>query len=156
MSVPGEKAPTAEASIAGQDIAEETAITIKEAAKGEETTKEEEKLLRAPVSNYWVGTLALAVDRSTHTCIENSLPSVKKRWSYSSCRAHMRRGLWHGLSLYSTKIEYHFLMKSEQALPLMNIVFGQLVGDFNGYFIPNSTVTEAQFKSSVNKNSYAS
>lgn len=35
----------------------------------------------------------------------------------------------------------------------MNIVFGQLVGDFNGYFLPNTTVTESRFKASVNKNS---
>lgn len=38
------------------------------------------------------------------------------------------------------------------ALPLMNIVFGNLVGDFNGYFIPGSGVTERQFKASVAKN----
>jgi len=37
----------------------------------------------------------------------------------------------------------------------MNIVFGHLVGDFNGYFVPHTTVTEAMFKSSVNKNAYA-
>ncbi|KAF3484449.1 multidrug resistance protein 2 [Arthroderma uncinatum] len=38
------------------------------------------------------------------------------------------------------------------ALPLMNIVFGALVTDFNDYFLPNTTVTREQFKSSVNKN----
>ena len=37
----------------------------------------------------------------------------------------------------------------------MNIVFGHLVGDFNGYFLPETTVTEARFKSSVSKNAYA-
>ncbi|TDZ25702.1 ABC transporter BEA3 [Colletotrichum orbiculare MAFF 240422] len=31
-------------------------------------------------------------------------------------------------------------------LPLLNIVFGQLVNEFNGYFLPNSTTTEARFK----------
>lgn len=36
----------------------------------------------------------------------------------------------------------------------MNIVFGQLVGDFNGYFVPGSTVTESRFKAAVNKNAY--
>ncbi|RLM00382.1 hypothetical protein CFD26_106875 [Aspergillus turcosus] len=36
-------------------------------------------------------------------------------------------------------------------LPLMNIVFGNLVGNFNGYFMPGTRVTEAEFKSSVNK-----
>ena len=39
------------------------------------------------------------------------------------------------------------------ALPLMNIIFGKLVGDFNNYFIPGSGVTEAEFRSSVNQNS---
>ena len=33
----------------------------------------------------------------------------------------------------------------------MNIVFGKMVGEFNGYFIPGTSVTEAQFKSSVSK-----
>ncbi|KAE8154540.1 putative ABC multidrug transporter [Aspergillus avenaceus] len=36
-------------------------------------------------------------------------------------------------------------------LPLMNIVFGSLVGEFNGYFTPGSNVTQADFKSSVNR-----
>ncbi|KAK6812373.1 ABC multidrug transporter E [Aspergillus parasiticus] len=36
-------------------------------------------------------------------------------------------------------------------LPLMNIVFGKMVGEFNGYFIPGTSVTEAQFKSSVSE-----
>ncbi|KAK2831910.1 hypothetical protein FQN49_007047 [Arthroderma sp. PD_2] len=38
------------------------------------------------------------------------------------------------------------------ALPLMNIVFGALVTDFNDFFLPNTTVTRDQFRSSVNKN----
>ncbi|OJJ32293.1 hypothetical protein ASPWEDRAFT_62003 [Aspergillus wentii DTO 134E9] len=44
-------------------------------------------------------------------------------------------------------------MGSGIALPLMNIVFGQLVGVFNEYFVPNSRVTEEQFKSAVNTDS---
>ncbi|OOF91973.1 hypothetical protein ASPCADRAFT_509887 [Aspergillus carbonarius ITEM 5010] len=36
-------------------------------------------------------------------------------------------------------------------LPLMNIVFGSLVGAFNGYFIEGSSVTEKEFKSSVSR-----
>ncbi|QQK47699.1 ABC multidrug transporter, putative [Penicillium digitatum] len=44
-------------------------------------------------------------------------------------------------------------MASGIALPLMNIVFGQLVGNFTEYFIPGSGVTEQSFKSSVNKDS---
>ncbi|KAJ5372015.1 ABC transporter integral membrane type 1 [Penicillium concentricum] len=42
---------------------------------------------------------------------------------------------------------------SYAALPLMNIVFGQLVGNFNEYFIPGSGITEQSFKSSVNQDS---
>jgi hypothetical protein len=38
-----------------------------------------------------------------------------------------------------------------QALPLMNIVFGKLVGDFNQYFIPGAAPSEQTFKSSVNQ-----
>ncbi|OQD78772.1 hypothetical protein PENANT_c082G01455 [Penicillium antarcticum] len=44
-------------------------------------------------------------------------------------------------------------MASGIALPLMNIVFGQLVGNFNEYFIPGSGITEQSFKSSVNQDS---
>ncbi|OXV08895.1 hypothetical protein Egran_03341 [Elaphomyces granulatus] len=40
------------------------------------------------------------------------------------------------------------------ALPLMNVVFGNLVGDFNSYFIPSSGPTEEQFKNSVNTNAW--
>ncbi|KAI5867037.1 P-loop containing nucleoside triphosphate hydrolase protein [Durotheca rogersii] len=37
-------------------------------------------------------------------------------------------------------------------LPLMNVVFGALVGDFSGYFLPVPTQTEAQFRASFNRN----
>ncbi|OJZ79501.1 hypothetical protein ASPFODRAFT_718973, partial [Aspergillus luchuensis CBS 106.47] len=37
------------------------------------------------------------------------------------------------------------------ALPLMNIVFGSLVGNFNGYFSAGTSLTEAQFKSTVSR-----
>ncbi|KAI2464476.1 P-loop containing nucleoside triphosphate hydrolase protein [Annulohypoxylon bovei var. microspora] len=37
-------------------------------------------------------------------------------------------------------------------LPLMNVVFGALVGNFNGYFLPVPTQTEAEFRASLNKN----
>lgn len=38
------------------------------------------------------------------------------------------------------------------ALPLMNVVFGHLVGSFNNYFLPGSTVTTTQYLSSVSTN----
>ncbi|KAJ6150016.1 hypothetical protein N7471_001215 [Penicillium samsonianum] len=39
------------------------------------------------------------------------------------------------------------------ALPLMTIVFGKLVGDFNQYFVPGSGLSEQTFRSKVNKSS---
>ncbi|EKD15485.1 ABC transporter transmembrane region [Drepanopeziza brunnea f. sp. 'multigermtubi' MB_m1] len=59
---------------------------------------------------------------------------------------------------YSTLADRSFLIVASLAqigtgttLPLMNIVFGNLVGSFNEYFIPNSSVSESQFKSSLNR-----
>ncbi|KAI1461761.1 P-loop containing nucleoside triphosphate hydrolase protein [Annulohypoxylon moriforme] len=37
-------------------------------------------------------------------------------------------------------------------LPLMNVVFGALVGNFSGYSQPNPTASEDEFRSSLNKN----
>ena len=45
-------------------------------------------------------------------------------------------------------------LRTSQALPLVNIVFGKLAQDFNDYFLPNATVTESRFKAAVNKNTY--
>ncbi|EAW15287.1 ABC transporter ATP-binding protein [Aspergillus clavatus NRRL 1] len=39
------------------------------------------------------------------------------------------------------------------ALPLMNVVFGNLAGEFNRYFIPGTKLDEHAFKANVNKNS---
>ncbi|KAL7628793.1 hypothetical protein AAE478_000308 [Parahypoxylon ruwenzoriense] len=44
-------------------------------------------------------------------------------------------------------------MGSGLPLPLMNVVFGALVGDFSGYFLPVPTSTEEQFRASLNRNS---
>ncbi|KAJ6445302.1 Multidrug resistance protein 2 [Purpureocillium lavendulum] len=38
-------------------------------------------------------------------------------------------------------------------LPLMNIVFGKLVGDFNSYFLPNTATTRAEFEANLNRQS---
>ncbi|KAF2835687.1 leptomycin B resistance protein pmd1 [Patellaria atrata CBS 101060] len=37
-------------------------------------------------------------------------------------------------------------------IPLMNIVFGQLVGDFANYFTEGTSVTKEEFKDAINKN----
>ncbi|KAL2836897.1 P-loop containing nucleoside triphosphate hydrolase protein [Aspergillus pseudodeflectus] len=44
-------------------------------------------------------------------------------------------------------------MASGTTLPLMNIIFGDLVGDFNEYFIPGSDTTESEFKDAVSTSS---
>lgn len=66
---------------------------------------------------------------------------------------------WRILS-YGTRLEHGGLLlgiccaaASGVPLPLMNIVFGSLVGDFNNYFIPGGGVTERQFKHSVAQSS---
>ncbi|ORY66201.1 P-loop containing nucleoside triphosphate hydrolase protein [Pseudomassariella vexata] len=38
-------------------------------------------------------------------------------------------------------------------MPLLNVVFGRLVGDFNGYFMEPPRATQAQFDASLNRNS---
>jgi ATP-binding cassette subfamily B (MDR/TAP) protein 1 len=38
------------------------------------------------------------------------------------------------------------------AMPLMFLVFGKLVGNFTGYFAPNSKMTKSEFMQIVNKN----
>jgi hypothetical protein len=43
---------------------------------------------------------------------------------------------------------------SRKALPLMNIVFGNLAGEFNRYFMPGAEVSEQAFKAPVNRNRY--
>ncbi|KXJ91481.1 P-loop containing nucleoside triphosphate hydrolase protein [Microdochium bolleyi] len=44
-------------------------------------------------------------------------------------------------------------MGSGTTMPLMNVVFGALVGDFTTYFSPNTTVTQEQFQTALNRNS---
>ncbi|UDD60581.1 hypothetical protein AFCA_007974 [Aspergillus flavus] len=44
-------------------------------------------------------------------------------------------------------------MGSGVALPLMNVVFGNLTGEFNRYFTSSDSLNEDAFKASVNKNS---
>jgi ATP-binding cassette, subfamily B (MDR/TAP), member 1 len=65
---------------------------------------------------------------------------------------------WRVLS-FGTRREHAYLLlglccaaASGVALPLMNIVLGNLVGNFNSYFIPGTTTTKSQFLSSVSQN----
>jgi ATP-binding cassette subfamily B (MDR/TAP) protein 1 len=41
-------------------------------------------------------------------------------------------------------------------MPLMNIVFGNIVGGFNGYFTPGNGPSEDEFRTSIDYNAYAS
>ena len=43
-------------------------------------------------------------------------------------------------------------LASGVALPLSNIIFGRLVGNFTEYFVPGTSVTEQEFKHSISKN----
>jgi hypothetical protein len=43
------------------------------------------------------------------------------------------------------------LLIGRQPLPIMNIVFGELVGSFSDYFLPDSTTTESEFKASISR-----
>ncbi len=68
------------------------------------------------------------------------------------------KNFWRIMS-YSTALDRTFIAAAVissggagAALPLMNVVFGHLVRDFNGYFIPGSNVTQAQFLATVNQN----
>ncbi|KAJ1327607.1 ATP-binding cassette subfamily B (MDR/TAP) member 1 [Microdochium nivale] len=59
---------------------------------------------------------------------------------------------------YATKWDYPLMvlaalaaMGSGTTLPLMNVVFGALVGDFTNYFTPGTTMTRDQFQTSLNR-----
>lgn len=45
-------------------------------------------------------------------------------------------------------------MGSAAAMPLMFLVFGNLVGHFTGYFTPGSGITKQQFMHQVEHNAY--
>ncbi|KAH0559854.1 hypothetical protein GP486_003627 [Trichoglossum hirsutum] len=60
---------------------------------------------------------------------------------------------------YGSSLDYVLLyggvltsIAAGSTLPLMNIVFGRLIGNFTDYFKPFSTVTRAEFMKSVEKN----
>ncbi|KAJ5593123.1 hypothetical protein N7537_010027 [Penicillium hordei] len=87
--------------------------------------------------------VALSVKSNDEAAKPASLGSYARILSY---------GASHG-GIYVMILGLVCAMASGVALPLMNIVFGQLVGNFNEYFIPGSGITEQSFKSSVNQNS---
>ncbi|KAF1913018.1 P-loop containing nucleoside triphosphate hydrolase protein [Ampelomyces quisqualis] len=59
---------------------------------------------------------------------------------------------------YGTKFDFFLILLccltsigSGITMPLMNIVFGQLVGTFTDYFIPGTTVTQGEFQAEINR-----
>ncbi|RAL63450.1 hypothetical protein DID88_003870 [Monilinia fructigena] len=52
---------------------------------------------------------------------------------------------------YSSKSQNKTSFKDFITLPLMNIVFGKVVGNFSDYFIVGSTTTKAEFTSTINR-----
>ncbi|KAF2472343.1 P-loop containing nucleoside triphosphate hydrolase protein [Lindgomyces ingoldianus] len=59
---------------------------------------------------------------------------------------------------YGTKLDFFLILAccitsigSGIAMPLMNIVFGELVGNFANYFREGTTVTQAEFQAEINK-----
>ncbi|OAG39811.1 hypothetical protein AYO21_05876 [Fonsecaea monophora] len=106
---------------------------------------------QAPVADTKVASTLVAEDTAITVKTDEKKPEKTERPPFSN--------YWRILSFRTRRdgvalcISCLCAVGSGTALPLMNIVFGDLVKDFNGYFLPNSTVTEGQFKSAINKNS---
>ncbi|GAB1202422.1 hypothetical protein APSETT445_001037 [Aspergillus pseudonomiae] len=64
----------------------------------------------------------------------------------------MCNGFWSGMLALGTTRSSLPLTRRDKALPLMNIVFGNLTGDFNRYFTSSDSLNEDAFRASVNKN----
>lgn len=56
--------------------------------------------------------------------------------------------------MYCSEELLDLMLMSRQTLPLMNVIFGQLVGSFNEYFIPGATITKQEFQKSLNQQTY--
>ena len=59
---------------------------------------------------------------------------------------------------YGTKLDFFLVViccltsiGSGITMPLMNIVFGNLVGNFTNYFLPGTTVTREEFQAEINR-----
>ncbi|EEH18239.2 hypothetical protein PABG_00802 [Paracoccidioides brasiliensis Pb03] len=89
--------------------------------------------------------------------MENSQPEPEKQQPEAEERPQFKyfwRILGHGALLDKLLMGAAALCAAGAgvAFPLMNIIFGNVVGDFNGYFIPGSGVTKDAFLHSVNRN----
>ncbi|KAJ5338686.1 ABC multidrug transporter [Penicillium brevicompactum] len=87
---------------------------------------------------------SIAIDKETQEPIKTaSLTTYLRILSYGA-----RNG-----GVFAMVIGMICAMGSGIALPLMNIIFGKIVGDFNSYSLPDTAVNEHTFRSSINKSS---
>ena len=100
--------------------------------------------------------------KAPHAETKTATESQQDKDKYSS-KAENKVSFWDYARIFSySTIGDRFLMIAAGisaigtgvTLPLMNVVFGQLVGNFNGYFIPGTNVTKDQLLDSVNINTY--
>lgn len=58
--------------------------------------------------------------------------------------------------MFSAIYDLRTVIHTFQAMPLMFVVLGNLVGNFTGYFTPGSSVTRGQFEDALNTQTYDS
>ncbi|CZS91522.1 probable leptomycin B resistance protein pmd1 [Rhynchosporium agropyri] len=101
-------------------------------------------------------------DESKHEATDTTLqaPAIKDPpTDYSSkAKNHTTFSHYWRIFTYSSVSDRTFLGFASLAqigtgttLPLMNIVFGKLVGNFSNYFIPGSTTTKKEFQDTINR-----
>lgn len=120
--------------------------------KSTKTAKGGRNLLLLEITWYLVMSQSFALSGLLTLKIED--PFIwRSKWSHLSrypgvgvCNG-VRSGM---LGKFDECVRFRLLTAS-QALPLMNIVFGSLVGDFNQYFIPGAAPSKKTFKASINK-----
>ncbi|KAH8815279.1 P-loop containing nucleoside triphosphate hydrolase protein [Xylogone sp. PMI_703] len=104
--------------------------------------------------------LDLSPSRNTGAEIPgDNAPNNKKDDAYSSkAESYASFSNFVRVFTYSTLLDRIFLTIATLAeigtgitLPLLNVVFGQLIGNFNNYFIPGSGVTKSQFIHALNR-----
>ncbi|KAK7184542.1 ABC transporter transmembrane region [Paraphaeosphaeria sporulosa] len=96
---------------------------------------------------------AVDIDKSQDVVVDDGEDGLTKKK-----KADAGLGNYFRVFTYGTKLDALFIalcvltsIGAGITMPLMNIVFGQLVGHFTDYFLPNSTVTKEEFMSEVNK-----
>ncbi|KAF2713122.1 P-loop containing nucleoside triphosphate hydrolase protein [Pleomassaria siparia CBS 279.74] len=98
-------------------------------------------------------------DRATESSAENKMKKMK----HGEERGKKEKptptlGNYFRVMRYGTKLDMFLMLAccltsigAGIAMPLMNVVLGNLVGNFTNYFTPNSTVTKQEFQKAVNQ-----